>query len=126
MKAGLVICTTEFSTCLNIVLRDKGLGEEEGLLLWEHKILEFCCCCCATAVDEVFHWMELLSLLPSQIPWLLLMKIVFSLVYARNQSSNLFLLIKYTGFGNLNCTIAIQMVLSYQLAIHLHLLFIKS
>jgi len=49
----LVICTTEFSTCLNIVLRDKGLGEGEGLLLWEDKILEFCCCCCCcpTAVD---------------------------------------------------------------------------
>jgi hypothetical protein len=42
----LVICTTEFSTFLNILLKDKGL--EEGLLPWEG---EFIRCCCATAVD---------------------------------------------------------------------------
>jgi hypothetical protein len=47
----LLICTTEFSTCLNIVLRDKGLEEEEELVLWE--VLEFICCCCATAVDGI-------------------------------------------------------------------------
>jgi len=45
----LVICTTEFSTCLNIVLRDKGLEEE--LVPWEEVALEFNCSCCATAVD---------------------------------------------------------------------------
>jgi hypothetical protein len=45
----LVICTTEFSTCLNIVLRDKGLEEE--LAFWEDEVLEFIRCCCATAVD---------------------------------------------------------------------------
>jgi hypothetical protein len=33
----LVICTTEFSTCLNIVLRGKGLEEE--LVLWEDEVL---------------------------------------------------------------------------------------
>ena len=45
----LVICTTEFSTCLNIVLRGKGLEEE--LAFWEDEVLEFIRCCCATAVD---------------------------------------------------------------------------
>jgi hypothetical protein len=47
--ALLVICTTEFSTFLNIVLRDNGLEE---LLLWEDEVLKFICCCPATtAVD---------------------------------------------------------------------------
>ena len=41
----LVICTTEFSSCLNIVLRGKGLA------LWEDEALEFICCCCTTAVE---------------------------------------------------------------------------
>jgi hypothetical protein len=45
----LVICTTEFSSCLNIVLRDKGLEEEE-LELWEDEVLEFISCCSAIAV----------------------------------------------------------------------------
>jgi hypothetical protein len=35
---------------LNILLRDKGLQEEE-LVLWEEEVLEFIRCCCATAVD---------------------------------------------------------------------------
>jgi hypothetical protein len=47
----LVICTTEFCSCLNIVLRDKGLEEEEELVLWEDEVLEFIRCCCVTAVD---------------------------------------------------------------------------
>jgi hypothetical protein len=46
----LVICTTEFSNCLNIVLRDKGLEEEE-LVLCEDGVLEFIFYCSATAVD---------------------------------------------------------------------------
>jgi hypothetical protein len=40
----LVICTTAFSVCLNIVLRDKGLEE---LLPWEDQI-EFIGWVCAT------------------------------------------------------------------------------
>ena len=46
----LVICTTEFSSCLNIALRDKGLEEEE-IVLWVDEVLDFIRCCCATAVD---------------------------------------------------------------------------
>jgi hypothetical protein len=34
---------------LNIVLRDKGLAEEE-LVLWECEVLEFISCCSATAL----------------------------------------------------------------------------
>jgi hypothetical protein len=34
---------------LNILLRDKGLEEEE-LVPWEDEILEFNCCVCATTV----------------------------------------------------------------------------
>jgi hypothetical protein len=33
-----------------MVLRDKGLVEEE-LVLWEDEVLEFICCCSATATD---------------------------------------------------------------------------
>jgi hypothetical protein len=70
----LVICTTEFSTCLNILLRDKGLEEElvplEG---------EFIRCCCATAVDGSINPSELLSLLLPQIQQLLQLQIGFSL-----------------------------------------------
>ena len=46
----LVICTTEFSTCLNIVLRGKGLEVGE-LIFLEDEVLEFIRCCCATAID---------------------------------------------------------------------------
>jgi len=42
---------TEFCSCLNKVLRDKGLEGEEELVLWEDEVLEFIRCCCATAVD---------------------------------------------------------------------------
>ena len=45
----LVICTTEFCSCSNKVLRDKGLEDEE--VLWEDEVLEFISCCSATAVD---------------------------------------------------------------------------
>ena len=53
----LVICTTEFSACLYIVLRDKGLVVEElvveELVVREDEVLELiCCCCAATDVDE--------------------------------------------------------------------------
>jgi hypothetical protein len=42
----LVICTTEFSTCLNIVFRGNELE-----VLWKDEVLVFIRCCCATAVD---------------------------------------------------------------------------
>jgi hypothetical protein len=47
----LVICTTEFSACLNMVLRDKGLEEDEELVPWE-EVFGFICCSFARAV---FH-----------------------------------------------------------------------
>ena len=47
----LVICTTEFSTCLNIVLRGKALVEEELVVQEEEEALDFICCCATTAVD---------------------------------------------------------------------------
>jgi hypothetical protein len=47
----LVICTTEFSVCLNIVLRDKGLEDDEELVPWD-EVFELICCSCATAVVD--------------------------------------------------------------------------
>jgi hypothetical protein len=43
----VVICTTEFSVCLNIVFRDNGLEEDEELVP-RKEVSELICCCCAT------------------------------------------------------------------------------
>ena len=45
---SFVICTTEFSVCL----RDKGLEEDEELVLWD-EVLVFICCCATTAADGI-------------------------------------------------------------------------
>ncbi|MGB6527980.1 MAG: hypothetical protein WBF33_07715, partial [Candidatus Nitrosopolaris sp.] len=57
----LVICTTEFSTCLNILLRDKGLEEEESVP--REEVFEFIRCCCATAVDGSINTLNVLVII---------------------------------------------------------------
>jgi hypothetical protein len=43
--------TSTYSVCLNIVLRDKGLEDEE-VVPWE-EAFEFICCVCATTGESI-------------------------------------------------------------------------
>jgi hypothetical protein len=56
----LVICTTEFSVCLNIVLRGNGLEEDEELVPREEVFEFICCVCVATAVGVSITLLDVL------------------------------------------------------------------
>ena len=85
----VVICTTELSTCLNIVLRGKGLEEE--LALWEDEVFEFICCCCATAVDESIPLNGIINIIPTAHTIAVANANRFLIGYVEAYSSNLFL-----------------------------------
>ena len=85
-----------FSTCLNIVLRGKGLGEEE-LVLWEDEELEFICCCCATAIDGSINLLNGIVIIIATANTMAVASNRFLIGVTVDNSSNLFLCIEYTG-----------------------------
>lgn len=53
-----VICITEFSTCLNIVLRGNTVAEEELVSQEEEEVLDFICFCATTAVVVIIPGLD--------------------------------------------------------------------
>src|SRR5215469_1751520 len=80
------------SLCLNIVLRDKGLEEDEEVVPWVI-VFELICCSSATAVINRLNKIVII-IMRTQIQWLFQMQIVLSRA-AEDYSSNLFLCTDY-------------------------------
>jgi hypothetical protein len=77
----LVICTTELSTCLNMLLSVKGLEEDEELVPWDGEVVFIGCVCATTAVGGSITLLNVLVtiIIATANRWLLQMQIVFSL-----------------------------------------------